>query len=54
MQDRMENRNSRISFLEDGVSQDLQLSFEELHSNLHCLVFAMALGKDTMSQWDER
>jgi hypothetical protein len=34
MRDRMGNRNSRISFLGDGVSPDLQLSFGELHIDL--------------------
>ena len=31
MCDRVDNSNSRISFLEDVVFQDLQLSFEEKH-----------------------
>ena len=31
MRDRVDKSDSRISFLEDGVFQDLQLSFEELH-----------------------
>ena len=34
MCDRVNNRNSQISFLEDVVFQDLQLSFEELHIDL--------------------
>ena len=34
MCDRVDNRNSRISFLEDAVFQDLQLSFEELYIDL--------------------
>ena len=34
MCDRVDNRNSQISFLEDVVFQDLQLSFEELHIDL--------------------
>ena len=31
MCDRVDNKNSRISFLGDVVFQDLQLSFEEPH-----------------------
>jgi hypothetical protein len=34
MCDRVDNRNSRISFLEGVVFQDLQLSFEGLHIDL--------------------
>ena len=34
MCDRVDNRNSRLSFLEDVVFQDLRLSFEELYIDL--------------------
>ena len=35
MSDQVEYENSRISSLEDGIFQDLQLSFEELYIGLN-------------------
>ena len=45
MCDRVDNGNSRISFLEDAVFQDLQLFFEELHIYLD-----PTLSRDAISE----